>query len=350
MTKPSQIQIQLPITSLFTLCQFHPTCVRGNVLSVHLKSDLSTVGIKVAYVTSLGAAFPDLKQTAPQVVLQLCKQLRRDHPERCNVSVVVHSKDSVAPQSTSARLLEGVFMHSHILSNNAKCCHSARFKSSPFNRGSVRPAVVQSSSRTSSWWSCPLSIFLIVRRTVSKSCRQIRFFQSPQLQSDAQMTPLSRGVFSNAAPQNQRTKDRHRTAIPNKKTVKWNISVDGVHTATSASEVMNSSQSEACRCCTSHCSLSVPNRRHYDSPRTCTSVARETSTNLSSSRTGMVRTFLDSAGLQLRGMRSGTLGFAGRGERTVGALGPFATDRHLAILRVVIHGESDDTVASSVNH
>ena len=79
MTKPSQIHIQLPISSLFTLRQsfaastheFHPTGGRGNVLSVYLKSDLYIVGIRVTCVTSLVAAFPDLKQTALQVVLQL---------------------------------------------------------------------------------------------------------------------------------------------------------------------------------------------------------------------------------------------------------------------------------------
>ena len=32
-----------------------------------------------------------------------------------------------------------------------------------------------------------------------------------------------------------------------------------------------------------------------------------------------------------------------------GALEPFAIAQHLAILRAVIHGESDDTVASSMN-
>ena len=32
-----------------------------------------------------------------------------------------------------------------------------------------------------------------------------------------------------------------------------------------------------------------------------------------------------------------------------GALGPFAIAQHLAILRAVIHGESDDTVASAMN-
>ena len=51
--------------------EFHPTGGRGNVLSVHLKSDLYIVGIRVTYVTSLVAAFPDWKQTALQVGLQL---------------------------------------------------------------------------------------------------------------------------------------------------------------------------------------------------------------------------------------------------------------------------------------
>ena len=51
--------------------EFHPTGGRGNVLSVHLKSDLYIVGIRVTFVTSLVAAFPDLKPTALQVVLQL---------------------------------------------------------------------------------------------------------------------------------------------------------------------------------------------------------------------------------------------------------------------------------------
>ena len=32
-----------------------------------------------------------------------------------------------------------------------------------------------------------------------------------------------------------------------------------------------------------------------------------------------------------------------------GALGPFAIAQHLAILRAVIHGVSDDAVASSMN-
>ena len=51
--------------------EFHPIGGRGNVLSVHLTSDLYIVGIRVTYVTSLVAAFPYLKRTALRVVLQL---------------------------------------------------------------------------------------------------------------------------------------------------------------------------------------------------------------------------------------------------------------------------------------
>ena len=126
----------------------------------------------------------------------------------------------------------------------------------------------------------------------SKFSRQIRVFQGPQLQRDAQTTPLSHGVCTSAAQQRQRTQTTD--SEPNKNTVKWDINVDGVHTSSSASEVRNASQSEACRCCTWNCSLSVRNRRHHNSHRTYTSVAIETSTNLSSSRTGTVRTLLDS--------------------------------------------------------
>ena len=39
--------------------EFHPTGGRGKVLSVHLKADLYIFGIRVTYVTSLVAAFPD---------------------------------------------------------------------------------------------------------------------------------------------------------------------------------------------------------------------------------------------------------------------------------------------------
>ena len=86
------------------------------MLSVHLKSDVYIVGIKVMYVTSLVAAFPDLKQTALQVVLQLasapmkealCSESSSDVITCSDEDVCLCTlQDSVAPQSTSARLLE----------------------------------------------------------------------------------------------------------------------------------------------------------------------------------------------------------------------------------------------------
>ena len=80
MTKPSQIQIQLPISSLFTLhgnrllpppMSSIPLVVAAMCCLYTSMSDLYIVGIRVTYVTSLVAAFLDLKQTALQVVLQL---------------------------------------------------------------------------------------------------------------------------------------------------------------------------------------------------------------------------------------------------------------------------------------
>ena len=229
MTKPSQIQI--PAAHLVALHIVLPppmsSIPRGNVLSVHLKSDLSIVGIRVAYVTSLAAAFPDLKQTALQVVLQLAYALMK---ALCSASScdVTSRRDATCLQLYTPRLrctaeykrpsFWKVFscirtfsaaMRSAVTLHVSKALHSIAGRSGLQSLNYLLLVAVSSFN------------ILIVRRTVSKSCRQIRFFQSPQLQSDAQMTPLSRGVFSNAAPQNQRTKDRLRTAIPNKKTVKW---------------------------------------------------------------------------------------------------------------------------------
>ena len=230
MTKPSQINIQLPISSLFTLrgsrllpplTSSIPPGGRGNVLSVHLKSDLYIVGIKVTYVTSFVAAFPDLKQTALQVVLQLAwalmKALRSESSSDVTTCSDVSSEictlqDSVAPQSTSARLLEidnyPLFRTScgkFVLSLCTLQLPSVQSPVDPACSRSIICSPPQSSqgSRTSSWWSCPLSMLSSRVAQSSKSCRQIRFFRGPHLQSDAQTTPLSRGVCTNAAPQNE---------------------------------------------------------------------------------------------------------------------------------------------------
>ena len=50
--------------------EFDPTGGHGNVLSVHLESDLYSVGIRVTYFTALIAARADLKETALQSDLQ----------------------------------------------------------------------------------------------------------------------------------------------------------------------------------------------------------------------------------------------------------------------------------------
>ena len=135
-------------------------------------------------------------------------------------SVTVHSNTPLHRRVQTPVFWTVVFMQSHILSSNAKCCHSARFNCSPFNRWSVRPAVAQSFfhqlNRHRTMYQLLVVVssvnILIVRRPISSPCRQIRFLQGPQLQSDAQTTPLSRDVCTNAAPQKQRTKDRQRTA------------------------------------------------------------------------------------------------------------------------------------------
>ena len=261
------------------------------MLSVHLKSDLYIVGIRVTYVTSLVATFPDLKQIALQVVLQLALVL---------LGALCSESSSDVTTCSDVTSVGVVHLHSSALRVGTSCCHSSHFNCLPFNRRSIQPAVAQSIFHHLSRSKDHVPVLggrvlfqiLIVRRTVSKSCRQIRFFQGPQLQSDAQTTPLSRGVCASAAPQNER---QAANCNLNRNTVKWDINVDVVHTASSVSEVETASRSEACRCCTWNCSLSVRNRRNTDSPRTCTSVARQTSTNLPSSRTGTVRTLFESA-------------------------------------------------------
>ena len=80
MTKPSQTQISLPISSFVTLrgsrllpppLVSHPTGGRGNVSSVHLKVHSMHRTHGVTRVASLIVAHVDLRQTAMQVALQL---------------------------------------------------------------------------------------------------------------------------------------------------------------------------------------------------------------------------------------------------------------------------------------
>ena len=141
-------------------------------------------------------------------------------------SVIVHSKTPLHRRVQASVLWELCFMRSHILSSNAKCCHSARFNCSPFNRRSVRPAVAQSFSHHLNRHKDHVpALGGRVRFQCSHHTRfcllvHTRFCQGPQLQCDAQTTPLSRGVCT-SAPQRQRTQTTG--CEQNKNTVKWDI-------------------------------------------------------------------------------------------------------------------------------
>ena len=191
------------------------------MLSVHLKSDVYIVGITVTNVTSLVAAFPDLKQTALQIVLQLASA-----PMKALCSVSSTDVITCSDENTSVFVHSKTPLHRRVLAPVFWSCLPPLFSTScwnfplslcklqlpsvqsPVNLACSRSIIFsppQSSqgSRTSSWWSCPLSILSSCVAPSSKSCRQIRFFRGPQLQSDVETTPLSRGVCTNAAPQNE---------------------------------------------------------------------------------------------------------------------------------------------------
>ena len=102
------------------------------------------------------------------------------------------------------------FMHSRV---GSPCSHSIIVHNPSFT-----------APRTSSWWSCSLSLFCLCFAPSSKSSRQIRF-EGPQPQRDAQTTPrLSHGVLYQCSTTG--LKNRPRTAKQNKNTVKRNISAD----------------------------------------------------------------------------------------------------------------------------
>ena len=209
-------------------------------------------------------------------------------------SVLVHSKTPLHRRVQASVFWSYTTLHSSALRVGTSCCHSVHFNCLPFNRRSIRPAVARSFS------------YHLNRHKdhVPALGGRVHFVQ---IVSSDPLLPRSTAAKRRADDSTVTwrlyqcsttgTKNEGWTADcnPNKKTVKWDINVDGVLTSFSASEVITASRSEACHCCTWNCSLSVRNRRHHDSPRMCTSVARQTSTNLPLSRTGTVRTFLDSA-------------------------------------------------------
>ena len=172
--------------------EFHPTGGRDNVSSVHLKSDLYIVGIKVTYVTPLVAAFPDLKQSALQVVLQLawtpmkalCSESNSDVTSCSDVtSVFVHSKTPLHRREQAPVFwscvppLFGTSCWNFVLSLCTLQLLSIQSPVDPACSRSIIFSPPQSSqgSRTSSWWSRPLAMLSSCVAPSSESCRQIRF-------------------------------------------------------------------------------------------------------------------------------------------------------------------------------
>ena len=89
MTKPSQIQIQLPVSSFFTLhgSRLLPSPTGSIPLVVtamcclYISTPICTSsGTRVTYVTSLIAARADLRQIVVHVDLQLAYALRYEMP------------------------------------------------------------------------------------------------------------------------------------------------------------------------------------------------------------------------------------------------------------------------------
>ena len=188
MTKPSQIQIQQSILSLFTLHESRllppPTSSISLVVTamccLYTSSPVCTSSaIRVTHLTSLIAVRADLKQTALQVVLQLAYALR---PQRAHLRFL--SESPLRRRVQASVFGRWTTLLSSGLRVGTPCCHTAHLNCPPSSPRLIRPGGVAPSSNSS---------------------RHTRFCQGPQQQRDAQTTPLSHGVCANAAPQNQRT-------------------------------------------------------------------------------------------------------------------------------------------------
>ena len=201
MTKLSQIHMQWPISTLFTLhgsrLLLPPTSSIPLVVTAMCRLHTSS-GIRVACVTTLTAAPADLKHTALQVVLPLARAL--------------------TSHWTNLRLLSKTPLH-YVL--QASALHSI----------AGRSGLHLERHKTTNQLLVVVSSFnvLIVRRTVVQvhSCELAR-----RLHCHMASAPM----------QNHRTKGKTANCEPNKNTVKWNISVDGVHTSSSASEFVKASK------------------------------------------------------------------------------------------------------------
>ena len=286
------------------------------MLSVHSKSVLYNHGVKVACVAYLVTARADFKQSANLSSACVLSEYT-DRYNTCTCTIPALSKTPLHRSIQRLSLRELFIMHSRV---GLVYSHSFVLASSVdyhhWNHSKHQKTTYQ---------------LLVVVSLLYSHCAWLRrpsllvglaSFDITELQGDAHTTSLSHSVRTSAAPQNQK---QIAHCIPRQRTlVKWNLSVDAVHTASSASGIKERITILSIRCFAWNCLLSVWNRRHHDSPRVVqktvdTRVARETPT-VSSSRTGTIRTFLDSTpdGI-LSSPTSVTIVF---GLRGFGALGP----------------------------
>ena len=197
-----------------------------------IQTDLSIVGIRVTYVTSLVAAFPDLKQTALQVVLQLAQAPMK--------ALCSESSSDVTTRTHLVRPLEKdnfpLFNTSWWNFGLSLCTLQLLSISSPVGPSCSRPIISTTSivtrPRTSSWSSCPLSIFsfcvapspsLVVRSASSK----VHSYKVTRRQ-----------LHGHVASVPESTRDRQRTATHTRR-LSSGTSALTMYTSSSASEVMN---------------------------------------------------------------------------------------------------------------
>ena len=203
-------------SSAASIHEFHPTGGHGNVLSVHPKSDLHIVGMKVTYVTSLPAARADLKQTA----LRVCSE---GTPLTDVTSVPVHFKflhDSVAPHNTSVCLL--------------KSCSSCSRLSSALRAGT-------SCSQDHVPALCGRVLFQCSHRA-SHRCTSLLVTPASHKVHSCILTQLHCHMAS-VPMQHHRNKQNRQRIANQTRTLSSGTSALMVHTASSASEVVDASQS-----------------------------------------------------------------------------------------------------------
>ena len=170
--------IPLVVAGMCCLCTSSPICTS------------SASGLRMLH--PLVAAFPDLKQTALQVVLQLawtlmkasCSESSSD-VTTCSdaTSVFVHSQTPLQRRVQAPVFWSCPPPHFNISCWNfvlSLCTLQLLSIQSPVDLARSRsiifsPPESSQGSRTSSWWSCPLAMLPSCVAPSSESCRQIRF-------------------------------------------------------------------------------------------------------------------------------------------------------------------------------